>query len=250
MSNIAAEGFSSTTKSRASYEPALAVDISEDSLARRFSRPLRQPQDVHFEFTNDPAMLHQYYRLREEMFISVWGLKHFSGQEDAFDAQSHIMVARKGLQCIGGGRLTVSTPQDHLMLPMEKEDLMLSALFPELDLHETVYGEFSRLAILPEFRSGAVFPELARRFITKAISLGVEYAFNIAPLPLARSYRQAVQMFGLKWDICHHAKVPQREEYEGIQMVISVMDLSLQVRNFKNARNERLAAASEGVIAD
>jgi hypothetical protein len=184
------------------------------------------------------------------MFINVWGLKNFCGQEDNFDAQSTIVIARKGLQCIGGGRLTVSSPTNRRALPMEKEGLALTSLFPELDLNETTYCEFSRLAILPEFRSGNVFIEIARKFVTKAMAEGAEYAFNIAPLPLARSYRQAGQAYGLKWDIYSHVEIPQREEYEGIKMVISVMDLSLQVRNYNNARNERLAAASENAIAD
>lgn len=242
MSNITNNNIASAVSLPAyPHTTGHAVDttLSEDYLARRFQRAGKTQQDVAYEFTRDPGLLHQYYRLREDMFIHVWGLKHFSGQEDMFDVISDIMVARKGLQCIAGGRLTVSSPQNRCLLPMEKDDLSLPSLFPELDLEETTYGEFSRLSILPEFRAGAVFPEMARRFIQKAISQGVEYAFNIAPAPLARSYRQTVQLFGLKWDICHHVQIPQREEYEGIQMVVSVMDLSLHVRNYQQAARQQ-----------
>jgi len=238
MTSLTNENLAAANTTLPAYSHSLDVELSEEYLARRFMRPVRTQQDVSYEFTNDPALLHQYFHMREDMFTSVWGLKKFCGLHDAFDDVSEIMVARKGLQCIGGGRLTINSPDNRKMLPMEKDDLVLSSLFPELDLQETTYGEFSRLAILPEFRAGAVFPEIARRFIKKAIANGVEYAFNIAPVPLARGYRQAVQLFGLKWDICHNIKIPQREEYEGIQMVISVMDLSLFVRNGKTARED------------
>jgi hypothetical protein len=56
-------------------------------------------------------------------------------------------------------------------------------------------------------------------------------------VPLARSYRQAVQLFGLSWDIRHDIIVPDREEYEGIRMVLSVMDLTRFQRS-KPAKSE------------
>ncbi len=232
-----------------SYDVKPSVDLSDDNLVRRFSRPLRVPQDVSYEFTHDVGLLHQYYLLREEMFSAVWGLKNFSGKEDAYDSQSHIVIARKNLQCIGGGRLTISTPEDPRMLPMEKDDLILKDLFPELDLHETAYGEFSRMAILPEFRSGHILPEISHRFIKKAIAQGVEYVFIMAPIPLARNYRQVAQMFGIRVNICQDITVPQRDEYEGIQMVISVMDLSLHARNFKASRQETGVLRQKDAIA-
>lgn len=209
---------------------ALQADFAESYLARRVLKPVRQARPVVYEFTTDAGLLHQYYRLREDMFISVWGLQNFSGTKEPYDDISHIMVARQGLQCIAGGRLTISSPAHPQTLPMEKDDFKLQELLPELNLPECSYGEFSRLAILPEFRAGVVFPEIARRFIRRAIAEGVEYAFNIAPQPLSRSYRQTVQMFGVEWKIRYDIPVPDREEYEGIKMVLSVMDLTRFVK--------------------
>jgi hypothetical protein len=108
---------------------------------------------------------------------------------------------------------------------MEKPDFSLKAALPELDLAHHTYCEFSRLAILPDFRAGKVFPEMASRFIRRAVAEGVEYAFNMAPLPLARNYRQAMKAFGLNWNIRSDIKIPDREEFEGIKMVLSVMNL-------------------------
>lgn len=204
----------------------LDTELSDEYLAHRFSRLARKPEKIAYEFTQDLGLLHQYFRLREDMFISVWGLKHFCGKHEIFDDISEVLIARRGRQCIAGGRLTINKPNARKLMPMEKDSFLLSDMFPELDLQETTYGEFSRLAILPEYRGGVVFPEIARRFINKAIDSGVEYAFNIAPVPLARSYRQAVQLFGLSWDVRHDIVVPDRPEYEGIRMVLSVMDLT------------------------
>ncbi len=226
MTNLLTDDTLPATTRLSPIPHSLDTELSDEYLTRRFSRLAKKPQKIVYEFTRDPGLLHQYFHLREDMFISVWGLKKFCGQHEIFDDISDILIARRGRQCIAGGRLTISTPEARKMLPLEKVDFMLADLFPELDLHECTYGEFSRLAILPEFRGGAVFPEIARRFIKRAIDQGVEYAFNIAPQPLARSYRQAVQLFGLSWSVRHDIPVPDREEYEGIKMVMSVMDLT------------------------
>jgi hypothetical protein len=35
-----------------------------------------------------------------------------------------------------------------------------------------------------------------------------------------------LRLFGLSWDVRHDIQVPAREEFEGIEMIISVMDLT------------------------
>lgn len=251
MSNIVADDTTIPKMMTATPSPqAPAANFADSPMARRMLRPARQPQKIGYEFTEDAGFLHQYYNLREEMFISVWGLTHFSGQKDQFDDTSEIMVARQGLQCIAGGRLTISTPNKPQPLPMERHGLILKDAFPELNLDKCSYGEFSRLAILPEFRGGEVFPEIARRFIKKAIASGVDYAFNMAPQPLARNYRQVVQLFGLTWDIRRDIDVPDQEEFEGIRMVVSVMDLTRFTR--KPAATDTVAKnfLAEPALAD
>lgn len=225
MSNLIEEGATCSLGLPLLADP-MQGQLSEDYLLRRFRRPAAYAAKTIYEFTPDAALMQQYVQMREEMFISVWGLKHFSGHHDAYDDISHVMVARRGNQCIAGGRLTVCQPHENMLLPLEKQDFHLPELFPEYHLSSRCYGEFSRLAILPEYRAGAVFPEIARRFIKKAVAAGVEYAFNMAPRPLARNYRQTMQLFGLRWDIRDDVKVPDREEFEGIGMVLSVMDLT------------------------
>src|SRR5262249_17603410 len=112
------------------------------------------------------------------------------------------------------------------------------------------YGEFSRLAILPEFRAGVVFPELAQRFIRRAIAEGVEYAFSIAPHPMARNYRRVVMPFGPQWEIREDITVQDRDEYEGVPMVLSVMDLTRYVNARLPQGETAKAKRPEAVFAD
>lgn len=207
------------------YRPVSGLSLSEDYLLRQFARPSRAPEKITYELTHDAGLIYQYYRLREEMFISVWGLEHFSGQKDAFDDDSDIIVARMGNHCIGGCRLTFS--DGNKRLPMEKDDLTIAQCFPELPLGDGItYLEVSRLAILPDYQSGAAMLELTREMFKRAAEKGARFAFAIAPAPLARSYRKTTIAFGGPvWAISKYA-VPDREEYEGIKMVLLTMDLA------------------------
>lgn len=225
MSNLVTEeGLQQPASPMMAFVPDMG--LSEEYLARRFARPERRPGAVVYELTRDPGLLQQYYQLREEMFISVWGLKHFSGQKDAYDDNSEIMVARIGNHCIGGCRLTFSRPGDRHALPMEKEDFRLKDKLPEIAVNKASIVEISRMAILPEFQNSLVMLELSRQLLKCGADKHARYAFTLAPVPLARNYRKAAHLFGLKWQIRNDVAIPAREEYEGINMVLSMLDLS------------------------
>lgn len=200
--------------------------VSQTMGGQRFARLTRAPQAVECEISWDAGLLHQYYRLREDMFISLWGLQNFSAEEDAFDEISDIVIARMGRQCVGGSRLTFKEPSLGNLLPMEGDDFMLADVLPELPIADTRCVEVSRLAILPEFQNSSVMLDLTRQMIKRSMEKQAFYAFNLAPVPLARSYRKTVQLLGVKWNILNRIAVPDREEYEGIKMVLSIMDLS------------------------
>ncbi|MDE3016542.1 MAG: hypothetical protein KGI29_06445 [Pseudomonadota bacterium] len=210
-------------------------DSGETTLARRFSRALRPPEKITCEFTRDAGLLHQYFRLREEMFITT-GASYITGKQDEFDGASEIIVARRGLHCVAGGRLTISAPSHRQALPMENKGIKSLDLIPEFMPDKRAYGELSRLTVLPEF--GETLPEIIRRVIKKAVAERVEYIFNIAPKPLAESARHAAQLFGVNWEIRSGITVPDSEEYEG-KMVLSIMDLTGHVRRPPAARARR-----------
>lgn len=214
--------------------------ISESYLERRMSRPRKAVKLVSYEFTRDPGLLHQYYLLR-----NAGNALKSSALEDAYDNDSHIMVARQGLHCIAGARLTISAPGARARLPMEKGNPVVQRLALELHLSQRTYGEFSGMAVLPDLQDGIVFPEMMRRMIRRAIAEGVEYIFNIAPASQARYYRQTMQVFGLKWEFRDAIDVPESEAYEGSRMMLSMLDL----RPFIKARPASLAKR-EVTLAD
>jgi hypothetical protein len=202
-------------------------EVHSSSLARRYSRVKAKPE-VAYEFTTDRGILQQYYRLREEMFISVWGLDHFSGEKDAFDDVSDVVVARIGNQCIGGCRLTFSSHDKNKrnILPLERGGQSLASFVPELPIADMNCVEVSRLAILPEFQNSVVMLKLINKMIQHAVTRKAHYAFAMSPQLLARNYRKAVRLFGMDWQIRSDITIPDREEFEGIQMVLSQLDLA------------------------
>ncbi len=85
--------------------------MNEQWLAERFSRQVHaKNQDIIYEFTKDPGLLHQYYILRKNLLNESWGVPYVQDLEDAYDAHSHIMVARIGNHVIGGFRLITRMP--------------------------------------------------------------------------------------------------------------------------------------------
>lgn len=226
MATLAMDDIAMKMREQMGYNPALDAELSDEYLTRKFLRPASHLENVTYELTRDPGYLHQYYMLREQMFISVWGLQNFCGKEDEYDAISDIMVARIGNQVIGGCRLTFSHPASPRRLPMEKEDFLLVDALPELPLEDVIHVEISRMAILPEFQNSLAMLEISRQLLKRGADKKARYAFTLAPVPLSRNYRRAAYLFGLNWEIRNDVMVPDREEYEGIKMVLSLLDLA------------------------
>ena len=209
----------------------------EDYLAGRYTRkPRRVSKELVYEFTRDPGYLHQYYLLREKMYIRTWGLKNFEAPEDEYDRQSHIIIARRGNHVVGGGRLTVAGPRKETLLPLEDEDFRLKDLFPEMGLEYCKYAELSRMAVEPEFHGGECTKALFEHMYRKLSALKVAYWFALAPSPSARMYRRMFNSLGLDLTIWRETEVPQRDGYEGIKMnllSVSIMDTNQQEANSK-----------------
>lgn len=160
----------------------------EMSLARRFNRP--KLEEVVFEFTNDPALLHQYYRLRVDMYRHVHGVVGFNYEPDEYDRMSHILIARVGKLCIGGARITVREPDEEWLLPMEHENFKLRDVFPQYELHRHLHGEASRFALLEDYNNKDVLYTMCSLINRKTQELGLEYGFCRSPMVLARTWKR------------------------------------------------------------
>ena len=232
------EALLETTKENTALPNRSTDRSAEERLPERFWSPTQEPSAISYQISKDTEFLQQYFKLREAMFISVWGLKHFDGKADEYDAVAHIMIASQNTLCVGGARILVKQEMGDLLLPMESEDFILEELLPDLELHKHTYGEFSRLAIIPEFRKAEVIRMFYRRLNAHAIECGMQYVFAVAPMSQARGYRRAYRAMGLKYDIVRDVVIPDREEYEGLEMCLSVLDLTEEIAAYKAMKSD------------
>jgi GNAT superfamily N-acetyltransferase len=203
--------------------PILHTHAYDSPMFDRFRRPIREDQEIEYEFTQDLGYIHQYCLMREQMYIAVWGLKHFDGKEDAFDHKSAIIIARKDRFCIAGARIVEKRRNE--LLPMEHDGFVLQDMLPEFDLKNKRYVEASRLAVLPDYQRTEVSMNLVRWCLLHAISRGADYMFGIAPYVQARNNQMLARHFGLESQILRHIDVPDCPGFEGIKMVMVVCKL-------------------------
>jgi len=219
----------------AALSDIISRELHGESIYTRHAE-VRVPEPITYEFTRDPALLHQYYRLREQMFISVWGLKHFDGSKDAFDEVYETLIARQGRLCVGGVRFTFSTPNKPTPLPLEHSGLKIRELFPELDLDNNIYGECGRFAMLPEFRNRETSHQMLHFIAEQHIRHKAAYGFWLAPYVAARSYRQTFASLGINCKIRTDIEVPDSDDYEGIKMYVGVIDFTTPLVRESKAR--------------
>ncbi len=212
-------------------EASMAFSYIDDyvacsDLSRRMARIPKEQSKITYEFTHDEALLHQYCLLREEMFKKIWSLENFHASKDVVDDISEIIIARQGLQCVGGGRATFSTEQERQLLPLEADGFSLVEALPELMLDRCNYYEVTRIAVLSEFNKNNVPMELIGRLIKLSIEKECSYGFFISPLTMTRTHRRVINALGYNLTTRRDIELPDREEYEGIKMYLSCVDLT------------------------
>lgn len=205
----------------------------EEALARRYNRA-KQP-DLVFEFTRDPGLLHQYYKIRANEFIDVLGLTSgYPENETEHDRNGQILVARIGNFCVGGVRLVSKTPRNPRLLPMEIDDFRLENYFPDLRHKQISYGQLSNLSLLPEFRNREISREMMKRLFSKADAMNLSMLFAASPKLNSRLYRQNCILMGFQntkiyWDI----ELPVYQYLEEIKLYLmsSVIDKSVKTNS-------------------
>ena len=173
---------------------------SVDAAAPTTARSGRRPQDIEeleFEFTRDPDLLHQYHQIYEREFRIVQNADLYRHDgDDEHDQRGLNLVARRGGLCVGGFRMSVKTPEEPHPLPIEMGDFRLADHFPCLNERPIRCCQVGRLCLLPEFRGGDVTFELIRHITRKAVELKLEMFFATAPLLNARAYMKSCKAIG------------------------------------------------------
>lgn len=201
----------------------LAEELYEN-LQRRFQRVPRAADPVVYEFTDDRALLHQYYRLRELMYRKIHHTGKFSGKEDVHDKIAHILIARRGKLVVGGCRLIVREGDEDFLLPMEQDEFTVRGAFPHCPLSSVRHGEISRFAVMDDDPDKLeIMLALSKLIIEKCLVADLAYAFLKAPgMLMARNWRKIGQAHcGLdEMRICTEIKVPEDADYPEIRWTI------------------------------
>lgn len=199
---------------------------------RREFNPGAKGEPVIYEFTDDQALLHQYYRLREDRYRKVFNLKDFNGGEDNYDKLSHILVARRGRLCLGGCRLTIREGDETWRLPTEVDEYIFRDLFPELSLDKLRHGEISRFVVMEDSSEEDIVYGLSKVMYDKVTSSNIHYLFVSSTYSMARNWRMVSNSFGVKTTrIVNCIHPPDRVLGEDIKWYLTLSDLTRFCRN-------------------
>ncbi len=176
----------------------------QTAVTNRTIQPYGNKEPITFEFSQDKALLHQYYRLREIMYRvkhnKDFDLDDYDLGEDFYDKIGHILIARRGNLCLGGCRLIVREGDENWALPMESDSVNfnLRESMPDLPLDKVRHAEISRFAVMEDCGNDDVFAGLCKIMYDKVISADIRYLFVKSPYKMARSWRFIANNFGVK----------------------------------------------------
>jgi predicted GNAT family N-acyltransferase len=197
---------------------------------------------IHYEFTKDPDLLHQYYALvkkcyYEDLNVDLGESRRYEliDKEYEYNSIGHIIVARVGNYVIGGARMVISSKNYNIMLPMEGDDFSLKDIFPEYSLDEHNYGELGRLAVFLDFRGREIVQNILYKCISLAISYECSYGFWIAPITQSLYYKKILNKYRIKSKIHYDINFPYRQLYKNIKGKIVLGSCDLTFSDLRDA---------------
>jgi len=170
----------------------------QSAITRRLLKPYSKNEPVVYEFTQDRAMLHQYFRLRSIMYDKVFKVDGYNWGEDFYDKIGHILIARRGNLCLGGCRLIIREGDEAWPMPMESDEFNLRKTFADLPLDKVRHAEISRFAVMEDCGESNIFGELCKIVYDKVTTSDIHYLFVKSPYRMARSWRFIANNFGVK----------------------------------------------------
>lgn len=164
---------------------------------------------VDFAERFPPALLDEYFELRNWWYGRRHRLEGDVAPRDAFDDESIHVLASDGARCIGGARVTIREAGDTRPLPMEVLCPGLSAarVFPELPLERVARAEFSKLVVARRDGAMPLGNGIAGRIFgflwgPDNPRTDVRYALSLAPTYQSRIYRALANAHGLPHLAC------------------------------------------------
>lgn len=209
-------------------QPRGVLENLQDALIRRFGKSAKPIEPILYEFTNDKALLHQYFVMRERMLGTDRFLPKDVLPQDLHDKISHILIARRGKLCIGGGRLTIREGDEMFPLPMETDEFKLRNLFPQLPLDKERHAVGSKFAIHDDHKNSELLYAMCKIMHDKVIASGIRYYFVRATnITLARNWRLIFNtLLPKSTRICTEIDVPDSPFYPGQKQYLVFTDLT------------------------
>lgn len=189
----------------------------------------------------DPILLRdsmaEFQDLRKELYLDpkLKGFRKFSNEniEKSQDESSTLFIIKHKGQCIGGAKFTVSTPINPISLPFQNEvgnPSLLERELSNLRLKTLSSGEFSRLVLLPEYRSGKILEKVFSHFTKRMLQNRVAYVFILTDAMRTRRYRTIFRKLNLSFETRNDIIIPDLADFEGKKMYLSVIDLRNKYR--------------------
>ncbi|MCH2037673.1 MAG: GNAT family N-acetyltransferase [Rickettsiales bacterium] len=142
--------------------------------------------------TNDPLIKQQYYDLRDKVYRESLKLDLNINQPDEFDKISDCFVVMDGNKVVGGARVTISTPENRILLPLETQvGQRIFSLKPDLNLEDKIYCEISRLAIADGYRHKLAVQRLTVKIFETVADINCNYSFSLSTLLEYRAFNRA-----------------------------------------------------------
>lgn len=185
---------------------------ADDAFSRKFSTYTLAHAPLMVELTDDPALLHQYQLMRDNLSINSGAATEYQGKEDGFDKASEVIIASLERLCIGGVRVTGSSPYLYMQLPLEKSGrYKLSDLLPALELDQKGYAEFSKLALLPDYDTLVIRQRLYRKMFEAARQKGFHQGFLLTGYNASLAFMEACIDLGVAAEI--QTELPDALQY-------------------------------------
>lgn len=204
-------------------------DYDESYLARRFSKPEKHSHNISYGISHDPKHLQQYYKIREQAYKEVHNLKDFTGSEEYTDLISYLYLAFSGNNCVGGVRLTITSDEQPVELPIE-HDFSVKEFYRNIDFTGLKYCEASRLALLSDFRRhGGVADGLILNFVKFLVNdIGVSLGFGRSTALQARRFKTQFNNLNLpyKFVIRNDVQFNYATEHDDVNLTFWAIDFT------------------------
>lgn len=144
---------------------------------------------------------------------------------------SFLYILQSAGHIVGGASMSLVCKGEAKMLPCELEfrseavKLKLSNIVSDINLENYNYAEITKLFLLPRYRNGYVLEKCVGTLIGFMKAKDIKVVFFLADILRTRKYSEILMKYGVGVKSLWHLKLPKKECFEGVRMILSYFDL-------------------------